>query len=54
MVNTYIPIIVIALFVIYALYILLIKKDSKRFKAVFYPGVFFIAIWIVIYYFLLK
>lgn len=50
----FIPAGLIAVFIIYVLYLLLIKKDTRKFKAVLYPGVFFIAVWGVIYYFLLK
>lgn len=49
-----IPIGLIAVFVVYILYLLIIKKDIKTFKTVLYPGLVFIAIWVVIYYFLLK
>jgi hypothetical protein len=44
----------ITLFIAYILYLLLIKKDLKKFKTVLYPGLFFIAIWAIIYYFLLM
>ncbi len=49
-----IPIGLITIFIVYVLYLLLFKKDLKRFTAVLYPGLFFIAIWTIIYYFLLK
>lgn len=38
----------------YALYLLLIKKDSKAFKKVMLPGLFFISVWGAIYYFILN
>lgn len=50
----FIPIGLIAVFIVHVLYLLLIKKDIKKLKVVVYPGLFFIAIWAVIYYFLLK
>jgi hypothetical protein len=54
MTYPFIPIGLIALFIAYVLYLLLIKKDRKRLKTVLYPGLSFIAIWVVIYYFWLK
>ena len=38
-----------AVFIVYILYLLLIKKDIKKFKAVLLPGLVFIAIWAIIY-----
>lgn len=49
-----IPIVLIAVFIVYVLYLFIIKKDIKKLKTVLYPGLFFIAVWAVIYYFLLK
>jgi len=54
MTYPFIPLGILCVFIVYVLYLLLIKKDIKRFKAVFYPVLFFIVIWGVIYYFLLK
>ena len=54
MAYSYIPIGLISVFILVVLYLLIIKKDMKKLKAVLYPGLFFIAIWAVIYYFLLK
>jgi hypothetical protein len=54
MTYPFIPIGLIAVLVIYILYLLLIKKDKKKVKTVLYPSLFFIGIWIVIYYFILK
>lgn len=44
----------IAVFIAYILYLLLIKKDFKTFRSVIYPGLLFIVIWGIIFYFLLK
>jgi hypothetical protein len=54
MTYPFIAIGLIAIFIIYSLYLLFIKKDLKKLKTVMYPGLFFIAIWGVLYYFLLK
>lgn len=54
MTYPFIPIGLIILFILYVLYLLLIKKDTKRLKIVLYPGLFFIAVWVIVYYFLLK
>jgi len=49
-----IPIVLVTLFFFYIFYLLLIKKDIKKLKTIVFPGLFFITIWAVIYYFLLK
>ncbi len=54
MTYPFIAIGLIFVFIVYVLYLLLIKKDMKKLKAVLYPGLFFVAIWALIYYFLLK
>lgn len=54
MTYPFIPIGLIAALFIYLLYILIIKKDKQKFKSIFYLGLFFIAIWAVIYYLLLN
>lgn len=54
MAYPFIPIGLIAIFVVYCLYLLLYKKDRKKFKTAFYPGLLFIALWGVFYYFLLR
>jgi hypothetical protein len=54
MTYPFIPIGLISMFILVILYLLIIKKDMKQLKNVLYPGLFFIAIWAVIYYFLLK
>ncbi len=54
MIYTLIPIGLIAVFVIYVLYQLIVKKDVKQIRTVLLPGVLFIAIWVAIYWFWLK
>ena len=49
-----IPIGLAAIFIIYVLYLLIIRKDIKKLNTVLYPGLFFIAIWAIMYYFFLK
>jgi len=50
-----IPIGLIAVFIAYVLYLLLVKKNLKsRINTVVLPGLFFIAVWLIIYYFILK
>lgn len=51
MTYPFIPIGLIAVFVVVVLYLLIIKKDMKLFKNVLYPGLFFSVIWGIIYYF---
>jgi hypothetical protein len=54
MTYLFIPFVLIAVFILYALYLIFFKKDFKQLKLVLLPGVFFIAIWIALYYFILK
>lgn len=54
-VRLFIPILIIGLFILYILYLGLIKKDLKsKIKTVVYPGVFFILIWVILYFLILK
>lgn len=54
MTYPFIPIGLIAIYIVYVLYLLLVKKDIIKIKSILYPGLFFVAIWAVIYFFLLK
>jgi hypothetical protein len=54
MTYPFIPIGLIAIFIVYVLYLLIIKRDMKKLKTVLYPGLSFIVIWAAIYYFWLK
>ncbi|WP_333599902.1 hypothetical protein [Flavobacterium sp.] len=53
--RLFIPIILIALFVFYVLYLALIKKELKQnLTGVLYPGLFFIVVWGILYYIILE
>lgn len=54
MTYPFIPIGLITIFIVYVLYLLIFKKDIKKINSILYPGLFFVAIWGVIYFFLLK
>lgn len=54
MIYTFIPIGLIAIYIVYVLFLLLVKKDMKKINSILYPGLFFVATWGVIYFFLLK
>lgn len=54
MTYPFIPIGLIILFIGYVLYLLIVKKDRKRLKRILFPGLFFIGIWAVFYYILLR
>lgn len=41
-------------FLLYVLYLLLIKRDMKTLKQVMIPGAFFIVIWVLLYLYLTK
>lgn len=50
-----IPFFMIIVFLLYVLYLALIKKELKKnLYSVLYPGLFFIAVWGVIYYVLIH
>lgn len=49
MTYPFIPLGIITIFVGYVAYLLLVKKDLRQFKTVFYPGLFFIGIWVLLY-----
>lgn len=54
-IRLFMPILLIGLFIIYILYLGLIKKDLKRkLNTVVYPGVFFTLLWTVLYFLILK
>ncbi len=54
MTYPFIPIFLIAIFAAVLVYFSFIKKDLKKIKTILYPGLFFIGIWAVMYYFLFK
>ncbi|MFN8326481.1 hypothetical protein [Flavobacterium sp.] len=54
MYRIYIPIVFFVIFLGWALFRLLIKKDLKRNLGGLYIGLTFIGVWIVIYYFLMN
>lgn len=54
MTYPFIPIGLIAIYIVYVLYLLIVKKDIKKINSILYPGLFFVAIWGVFYFFLLK
>jgi cytochrome c oxidase assembly factor CtaG len=55
MMYTYIPIGLFIVFVGYILYRAIVKKDLKsKMRSVVMPGLFFIAVWALLYFFLLK
>lgn len=49
-----IPLVMITLFLIYIVYMVISKKDPKSIKKTLYPGLFFIGVWAVIYFVILK
>jgi hypothetical protein len=50
-----VPIGLVIAFVIYVLYLAIIKKNLRtQVKPVILPGLFFISVWAVIYFLLLK
>lgn len=49
-----IPLVLIALFIVYILYLVISKKDAATIKKVAYPGLFFMAVWVVIFFFVLR
>lgn len=55
MTYPFIPIGLIIVFIGYVIYLAAVKRNLRsKFKTVVLPGLFFIAVWVVIYYFILK
>jgi hypothetical protein len=54
MLRLLIPIVFVALFIVWLVYRTVIKKDIKQHVNTVYLGLFFIAIWAVMYWLLLK
>lgn len=53
--RLYLPFVLAFLFLLYVLYLALIKKElRKNLFTVLYPGLFFILVWGVIYYFVMR
>lgn len=53
--RIFFPIIFAVLFVLYVLYLALVKKQLKQnLNQVVFPGLFFIAVWGILYYFVLE
>jgi hypothetical protein len=50
----YMPLAFILMFILWAMYRLLFKKDLKQQLDTFYLGITFIAIWGLLYFFLLN
>lgn len=55
MTYVFIPLGLIVVFIFYILYLAFVKKNLRaNIKTVLLPGLFFIAMWSIIYYLLLK
>lgn len=48
------PALLAGVFAGYLAYLFFWKKDPATLKAVLYPGLFFVSIWALLYYFVLK
>lgn len=53
MTYIFIPIGLLLVLTVYALY-LFAKRDFRQLKAIAYPSLFFLLVWVGIYYFLLT
>ncbi len=52
--RIFMPIVFILLFILYVLYLAIIKKELKQnLNKVVYPGMFFIVVWALLYFVLL-
>lgn len=54
MLRIFAPLIFIVLYVAWILYRLIIKKDLKQNLNIIYLGLFFIGIWAILYWLILK
>ncbi len=53
--RVFMPIVLTAIFLIYVLYLVFVKKESKtKLKSVIYPGAFFIVVWGLCYFALVR
>ncbi len=50
----FLPFILIALFVVYVIVLIVLKKDKQYIREVITAGLFFTCVWAGIYYFLLR
>ncbi|MCQ4035300.1 hypothetical protein NOV28_05830 [Kaistella montana] len=48
------PAILTVVLVVYLIYLYFWKKDAATFKAVLYPGLFFVLAWVILYWFIFK
>ncbi len=52
--RIFMPIVFVLLFILYVLYLAIIKKELKQnLTKVVYPGLFFIMVWALLYFVLL-
>ncbi len=49
-----IPLVIIAFFVIYIIYLVVSKKDKQTILKALYAGLFFTGIWAIIYFMILN
>ncbi len=55
MIYPFITIGLIAIFIIYILYLAFVQKNLKsKLQTVVWPGLFFIGVWVILYYLFLK
>lgn len=53
--RLFIPLLMTVLFIVYVLYLAFFKKELKQqLTGVLYPGLFFIGVWCILYYFILT
>ncbi len=53
--RLFLPIVFTALFILYVLYLAFIKKNLRaNLTQIIYPGLFFVAVWILLYFLILK
>lgn len=48
------PVVLTVLLVLYLAYLYFYRKDLATFKSVLYPGLVFVALWIILYAFVFK
>lgn len=53
--RLFIPLLMTVLFIVYVLYLAFFKKELKQqLTGVLYPGLFFLVVWSILYYFILT
>lgn len=54
MVYLILPALLTVVYIVYLVYLFFWKRDIMKFRAVLYPGLVFISMWVLLYYFVFR